>query len=667
MAEDARRGITDVKSLRRLEYWKGVIAKDKSAWEPERAKMDWREELFDGTHKMKEICDADDPKKKELKCYHVRNVIAENIESMVDSRVPRPKVTALNKNDEELARTLEQLLRFYAERHHLRTLNDMAERMGPVQGGFFWMEEWDDSIMTPDGPGDVKVSIIHPKQVIPQAGVFTDVEDMDHITVMIPMTVLQVWQRYGVDVEDIMEEDPQARGQDAEVQSEDTMVTVYQLFYRNGRGGIGNLAWCGDVILTDREDYQARRLLRCKSCGAVATYARGSDPEREEELKIAGQMDDSPRRCLWCEGTEFEEVEVDERAIMPGEASAFMTNKGEEIVMEPAAAWLDKSGQVRYETRGTLPYYKPDKFPIHIQKNISRFGKLLGESDVDKQEDAQNLVKRMDKKIIDRLVTAGTMISLPSEVRIQTDTNDQRVIRLDDPAKKTLIDTYQFDGNISNEVEIEARAYEQARQATGVTDSMQGRRDATATSAKAKEFSASKAEGRMESRRVMKQIAWGRMYEMIAKLYLAYADEGRRVRVEQPTGEVTYNEFNQKDFLKVDDDGTVYYEDGFLFSCDDATSIGESREAMWQEINASFAAGTLGNPQDVGTLILYWGLMEEQGYPGAGNIKKKLEEQQEQAIQAAKANAEAGNGGGVTPPAQGGGMEGAPAMMGGAT
>lgn len=36
--------------------------------------------------------------------------------------------------------------------------------MGPIQGGFFWMVEWDDSIQTPDGPGDVKISILHPKQ-----------------------------------------------------------------------------------------------------------------------------------------------------------------------------------------------------------------------------------------------------------------------------------------------------------------------------------------------------------------------------------------------------------------------------------------------------------------------------------------------------------------------
>lgn len=643
MAEDARRGITDPKSLRRLEHWRTIVERDKAAWKGERDKMDWREELYGGTKKMTPIIQAEEKKSDALKCYHVRNVVAENIESMVDSRVPRPKVTARNKNDEHLARTLEQLLRFFVETYHLRILNDMAERMGPVQGGFFWMVEWDDSIVTPDGPGDAKVSIIHPKQVIPQAGIYGDVEDMDHITVMVPMTAIQIWQRYGVDVAELAEEDPEARGQSGEVRNEETLVTVYQLFYRNGRGGIGNLAWCGDdIILIDREDFQARRLLRCKRCGAVACYNRGSDPEREEELKTAGQLDDQPRRCSWCEGTEFEETEVTERVIMPGEKTDFLINGEdgvEEISLEPAAVW-EENGKLRYEPRGRLPYYKPNRFPIHIQKNISKFGQLLGESDVDKMEDAQNLVKHLDKVITDRLLKAGTVIGLPTDVKLQLDPEQGRVWRVDDVAKLSQIKTFNLSGDISYELELEARAYEEARQATGVTDSMQGRRDATATSAKAKEFSAAKAEGRMESRRVMKQIAWARIYEMIAKLYLAYADEGRRIRVEQPTGEVTYDEFKQSDFLKKDKDGGLYYEDGFIFSCDDATSIGESREAMWQEINASFAAGTLGNPQELGTLILYWGLMEEQGYPGAAGIKKKLEEKQEQAMQAQQAQAQ---------------------------
>ncbi len=659
MAE-TRKGITEAGSVRRLEYWRNIVERDKAAWASERDKMDHREALFAGTKDMDPIIEAEAKDKGNLKCYHVRNVVAENIESMVDSRVPRPKVKALNPNDEKLARTLEQLVTSWAERHHVKTLNDQAERMGPVQGGVFWLVEWDDSIRTPDGPGDAQLSIVHPKQIIPQAGVYGDVEDMDHICVLTPMTVHGVWQRYGVDVSQVAEEDAGARGREEQVNTEAEIVTVNQLYYRNGRGGIGNLAWTGDVILCDREDYQARRVLRCKRCGASATYTQAMDKERSEELKVAGQLDDKPRRCTWCQGTEFEEAELRDEYIMPGQKSVFMSNDGTEISLEPAVGYKDpESGAMRIEMRGKIPYYEPELFPLKIQKNISVFGKLLGESDVDKMADAQNLVKHLDKVIIDRLLKAGTITVLPTDVKITLDKDQGRVYRADDPSKLAMIKTINLDGEIGAELELEARAYEEARQATGVTDSMQGRRDATATSAKAKEFSASKAEGRMESRRVMKQEAWARIYEMVAKLFLAYDDEGRRVRVEQPTGEVEYVEFNRKDFLKQDDKGNLYYEDGFLFTCDSATSIGESREAMWQEINSAFGAGTLGNPQELSTLILYWGLMEEQAFPGADNIKKKLEERQTQQMQAAQQQPPAG-------PTPGGGGDPMAAMGGGA-
>lgn len=646
--DNARRGITEPKSIRRLEYWRAVVERDKAAWAPEKDKMSWREELFDGTKKCKPLIASEDGN-QEIRCHYVRNVIAENIESMVDSRVPRPKVTALNETDEELARILEELLRSLRDRLHLQELNDQAERMGPIQGGLFWMVEWDDGIQTPDGPGDVTVSILHPKQVIPQAGIYRDVEAMDHITVMIPMTALQVMDRYGVDVADLLETDADAKGQEGETKSEDGLVTVYQLFYRNGRGGIGNLAWTEDVILCDREDYQARHALRCKRCGAVASYFRKASAERAKELKTAGQFDDRTRRCLYCEGTEFEETELTGRAVMPGEKTVIMDNQGNEIEMEEAKAWLDESGKLRIEERTVIPYYQPNLFPIQIQKNISRFGRLLGQSDVDKMADAQNRIKRMDEKVNNRVVKAGTVTALPTDVKLRTDPEDGRVWRCDDPAKLGMIKTYDFSGDISSEEQIGARAYEEARQASGVTDSMQGRRDPTATSAKAKEYSASKAEGRMESRRVMKQQAWSRIYEIVAKLYLAYADEGRRLRVERPEGGVRYDVFQQDAFLKKDDRGNLYYEDGFVFTVDDATSIGESREAMWQEINRSFGAGTLGNPQEIDTLILYWGLMEEQSYPGAGRIKKKMEERRDQMAQRAAAQAKQPPAGGATP------------------
>lgn len=620
----------DVMSRKRLEYWKGVVERDKTAWASEKDKMDWREELFGGTHEMKPCTAEEDKQKTDAKCYYVRNVIAENIESMVDSRIPNPKVTPLNPADKELASILEQLLRFYAKRTHMRVLNDMAERMGPIQGGLVYLAEWDDSILTPDGPGDVKVTLVHPKQLIPQAGIYTTLEDMDHVAVNVPMTCGQVWRQFGVDVSDQLETDPQDRGAGDETSSEEQLVTVCEVYYKNGSGGIGLIAWSGDRLLCDRKDYQARRELKCRSCGAVATYVREPDKEHEEEMKIAGILDETPRRCVWCQGTDFEEAELEQEIIMPGQERTIQPTEGEPIVLKEAQAYLDPEERLLWQPRTQIPYYKPGIFPAVLQKNISKFGQLLGESDVDKMADQQNVIKRMDQKMLDKTINAGSLVALPYETRIETDTRDQRVIRLNDPAKANMIKVYELSGDISQAAQIEAQSYEQARQASGITDSMQGRRDPTATSAKAKEFSAAKSEGRMESRRVMKQEAWSRLYEIIAKLYLAYADESRRLRVESATGDVEYAEFDRKKFLKQDEAGSYYYEDGFIFEVDDATSIGESREAMWQEINKSFSGGTLGDPADPATRILYWGLMEEQGYPGAGIIKRKIEEQMQQ-------------------------------------
>jgi hypothetical protein len=171
----------------------------------------------------------------------------------------------------------------------------------------------------------------------------------------------------------------------------------------------------------------------------------------------------------------------------------------------------------------------------------------------------------------------------------------------------------------------------------------------------------------MQSRRVMKQEAWAKIYELIAKMLLAYTDGPRRIRVESTAAEVDYEEFKREDFLQVDQEGKVYYEDGFIFETDDATSLGEDRESMWQEITRSFSAGTLGDPTQLTTLVLYWGLMEEQGYPGAQLVKKKLEEQleaqqlamQQMATQQPAAQMQAGAGipeAGANPMAGQGGM-----------
>lgn len=609
---------------KRLAEWKRKVERDEAAWQAQRKKMDWREQLYEGTHTVKPVIAAD--REKESKCYHVRNVIQENIETMIDSHIPSPKVLPLRKVDEPLARELEALLRFFVGRRHLRVMNDLAERVNYIQGGVGYLVEWNNARRTPDGYGDVDVTMLHPKQIIPQDGVFTDVCDMDHITVLLAMTAQEVMRRFGVDVSKESETESGIRGEDGEVATVEEMVTLYVVYYRNDLGAIGMFAYVGDVVVADFEDYQARRVRRCKKCGLLDSYRQEWDDETaEDELIATGERKQRVHRCSYCEGTEFEDAVIDaEEVVLP---TVLLTVDGKEIKLDAAKATTDENGDLHEEVQSFIPYYKPDLFPVVLQKNISKFGQLLGESDVDRMEDQQNTIKRLDQKKLDRLCKAGTKISLPSDTHLETNTEDSEVFRVDDAAKMTMIRTFEFSGDVSKLVDSSERAYEEARQQVGVTDSMQGRRDPTATSARAKEFAANKSEGRMESKRVMKREAWAKIYETIAKLFLANADVPQHLRIDMAGEEPEYRAFDRKHFLKIGEKGELYYETGFIFDCDDALLLGDSRESMWRELKEAFNGGALGDPNQVDTRILYWSLLEEQGYPGAGAIKRKLEEQ----------------------------------------
>ena len=135
---------------------------------------------------------------------------------------------------------------------------------------------------------------------------------------------------------------------------------------------------------------------------------------------------------------------------------------------------------------------------------MSLFGQLLGDSDVDKIQDQQNTVNRLEKKIIDRLIKAGSRVCMPASAKHRIDTEEQEVWFFDNPADAAIIRDITFNGNLEYEMTYLAQVYEEARQIIGITDSFQGRTDSTATSGKAKEFAAAQSAGRLESKRVMK-------------------------------------------------------------------------------------------------------------------------------------------------------------------
>ena len=157
----------------KLDYWKDWLGRNEMALGDLARRMDEREALYRGeTRDIKPLTAKDRKKNGAYKrTSHLRNIIAENIESEVSSTIPQPKVTARRRSDEWRAKILEDMLRNELDRLPMETLNDMAERTVPIQGGIYWLVEWDNSKRTHSTVGDVTVNILHPKQVIPQDGV----------------------------------------------------------------------------------------------------------------------------------------------------------------------------------------------------------------------------------------------------------------------------------------------------------------------------------------------------------------------------------------------------------------------------------------------------------------------------------------------------------------
>ena len=660
----------------KLDVWQKRLADSDVAWKAQMTKMDRREHLYSGDRELRALTKGDE----EQKAPHIRNIVFENIESQVSSAIPSPKVTPRRKEDDALAAKIEHWLRCELDRLPFETINDQAERTVPIQGGVGFLVAWDNRKRTHDTVGEEEVAFLHPKQFAPQPGIYTGIQDMDWFIVRQPTTKESIRRRYDVNVEDEGEQEPQVRGTGDEDTADDA-VTMYIGYAKNDRGGIDRYVWVNDIELEDLENYQARRGPVCAHCGrvrplpgqiiqnrqAVVETAEQDAVEAEQDTvavetrkQIAGRTlamqlaqdvaaglgggletlaaegaaaepEDQRLRydgegpCPWCGSTNWttKEQEYEEVTLPIANSSG--------LVIPGAQPEIDESGlAVMRPTR--IPFYRPDVFPVVLQKSVSVYGQLLGNSDVDVIEDQQNTTNRMEKKIIDRLVKAGTRITLPAKATLRTDPVDGERWFLDSPADKAMIDVYQFSGDLQYELTYLATVYEEARQILGITDSFQGRTDPTATSGKAKEFSAAQAAGRLESKRTMKQAAYAQLFELMFKFWLAYSDEPRPISYKDNEGNTVYEEISRYDFLKQDKDGQYYWEDQFLFGCDDSAPLASNREAMWQETRMNLQTGAFGDPSSTETLILFWSKMEELHYPGAGETKKYLEKrlQQEQ-------------------------------------
>ena len=562
----------------KLKYWVDLFidAQSKRQTLDNRAKR--RKKLYEGTGEVI------DPKtgqiaNKKVKCF--RNMCFELIETQINNSIPAPKVTPRDAGNIDLAQTLEGYLQMEMDRMESERMNDAVERETLIQGNAFYLVGWDETKNTPITSGELFVKFYPLLSVYPQPGI-TQIEDAEYIFTIDTVSVKQMKDLYNVDV--------------PEGDTYKGMNELITAWYYNKEGYVSKFGWIKDteIVVFDYEDYELRQIKVCKDC---------ETPLHDAEI------------CPVCGSNKYKYIRLEEETF------------DEDLVM-----WNVDDPQdykVLVKKGSSLPYYKIRQLPFVLRKNISKPDDLYGVSDVDLLEKNQESMNKILTKLEENILKAGSFVTKPAGVNIPNNDETLKVVTIKDPQMMKAFSVQTVQANIQQDNILQEQLYQMGRDTLGITDSYQGKRDTTAESGKAKMVSAAQAAGRMESKRRMKDAAYADLYSLMFKFLLAYCDEPRTFSKVKPDGTYEDGKFNRYNFIQ-GEIGAAYYNDRFLFSVDDASTLANNRTALWQEATNNFTAGTFGNPADPASLLLYWNMMKGLNYPLAKQAVANLQQRSQQ-------------------------------------
>ena len=608
-----------------VQKWARRLENCKRQYESELKNMKLYQDYYEGTRKLQPDANRGvDPSKL---ATNVRNIVYELIESQVDSSIPMPRIRAIHAEDDELAKKMERFLENKIRTCGLTLINDAEERTVPIVGGDYYFVQWDQNRGLHSEIGDLKVSELHPKKVIPQVGVI-DFDDMDYFFVQELMTKRTVKRVYGKDVDDCTNDYPDMTEDIKGASVNEDLVTVNTAFYRNDNGGVGIFVWCDYVKLLDLDEYEARYLDRCAKCGAV--MVDGKCPECGSK-KAEKHKEDYEELV---EGIQVKVAGGDVRNI-PAETVndvPLMDENGEPV--------LDEFGQPQMTVeriKKKIPYYRPNIYPVILRKNITAQNRLLGGSDVAVVMDQQDTIKKLGTKINEKLLKGGSFVTLPEGIEVEKNGEELNIIRLRNAADKSMIDTITLQPNVQNDQGYLEVNYSWAKSSLGITDSYQGKYDASARTGTAKQYAINQAAGRLESKRTLKNEAYAKLYETMFKFWLAFSDSTSEITSTDKNGQATHETLDRKEFLRIDSSGEFYWNDEFIFETDPTSTLMQNREMMWNQTDMKLQSGAFGPVGDLETAKAYWTIMKANGYPNAtvvlDLIEERLEEQRQMAAQ----------------------------------
>lgn len=564
----------------------------------------------------------------EVQAKLVRNITYELVESQVTSYLPNPSVSPRmwSEKNERNAKSIETLLKNKRNELPFEKMNDMDERYNPIYGGSVWLCEWDESIATHSTVGDVKVTCLSPRHFTGQPNIY-EIDDMEYCFVEFETTKEDIVRKYGVtpSIADETESDEN---------SGDKTATLYVCYYKNDDDKICQYVWSGDTELLDIEDYYSRKRYICKNCGKRKERCDCEKPDYElqneeyeeldRDIPLSGGHFISAKSEMIRDGKIVTEMQT--RPVTGADGRIMMRNVGGIMLPATEEAEVPKTEPTR------LPYYKLTMLPIVIRKNTSQEDSLFGQSDCEFIRPQQDAINKVESRIIEKLMGSGVYPIVPDGFQDDIDNSlFTRVFRCK-PNEVNQFGRIDLSVDISKDVTEAERLYDQAKRILGITDSFQGQHDASAQSGKAKQLQIQQAQGRLDSKRQMKNSAYADIDMLIFHYYLAYADEPRPATYRDAEGRMQNVAFNRYDFLERDEAGEWYYNDEYLFSADTSYDFERQRDLMWQENRLNFQQGAYGDPALPQTQLIFWLNMEQAHYPFAhDNVERVREEIRRQA------------------------------------
>lgn len=548
----------------------------------------WRKAYYGTLGALKK--DGSESEKRKGKS--LQKTIFELIESKIDNSVPMVKMQPRYKRDLPLVDITENYLKFEVDRILTRYMNDKSERSTYVDGTSWYKVWWDSLDSTHTRSGDVKIEVCTIDQIVPQPGV-TDYKQMEYIFERKSISVARIYDLYNKII--------------TPIDGHDEVETI-SCYYLNDDRIVGLFMWAAhsNVVITNEEHWQIRKLRTCKQCNTVIPVGEICGVCGSKHFKYESATTEILDTDLYEIYNPYDVGETDDENEM------------------------DHFKERVFLTTGTeIPFYHVRQLPFVPRPAVSSMESIYGISEARMLLEIQDATNKILTKAVDKTLKSGAVVTKPRKVKIADTDETFKVLGVDTAEEAAMVNTKQIVADTSQDIIIAQMLYQNARNSSGVTDSFQGKRDTTATSGKAKEMAAALTAGRIESLRVMKAAAFAGVYELVLKYLLAFSDESRQFVKVLPDGSKQEMSWNKYMFLDKDKHGQIFYRDDFSFNTDPAATLSQNRVQMWQETQDKFINGALGNPADPRTIKLFWNIMDSLQYPLAKVALAGIEEQEQ--------------------------------------